>query len=94
MNTTLDITTVENLYNYLDGLFEQNIDDDSLFASGYIRGFISLAASDYGDEQQVISEALVNAIGLGLQQAKKELTPQDSVIVQNFWQQLQSKLSY
>lgn len=94
MNTTLDITTVENLYNYLDGLFEQNIDDDTLFASGYIRGFISLAASDYGDEQQVISEALVNAIGLGLQQAKKELTPQDSVIVQNFWQQLQSKLSY
>jgi len=93
MDNPVKIATVESLYHYLDSLFDQEIDDDTLFASGYIRGFISLAASQFGDEQQPISEGLVNAIANGLHEAKKELSPQDSVIVQNFWQQLQSKFN-
>ncbi|TPH19207.1 YfcL family protein [Litorilituus lipolyticus] len=93
MDNPVKIATVESLYHYLDSLFDQEVDDDTLFASGYIRGFISLAASQFGDEQQSISEELVNAIAKELHEAKKELSPQDSVIVQNFWQQLQSKFN-
>jgi len=81
--------SVNELYQYLDSLFEQDVDSDALFASGYLRGFISLSAADFGDEHQLISTSLINLISAKLVQAKTELNPQDNAIVQNFWLDLQ-----
>lgn len=90
---TTSIRTVGELYQYLDSLFEQNLDGDTLFASGYLRGFISLSATDFGDEQQLISSQLLEKISQSLLAAKQELSPQDHTIVQNFWLALQALLS-
>lgn len=86
------LSTISELYAYLDSLFDLDVDSDILFASGYLRGFISLAATEDGDEQQVITASLVESISTKLAIAKTELTPQDNVIVQNFWVTLQQKL--
>ena len=83
------LNTISDLYQHLDNLFDQNVDNDTLFASGYLRGFISLAAANGGDEQQLISTPLIDCITEKLAQAKTELSPQDNVIVQNFWLALQ-----
>lgn len=85
----IKLYTVADLYQYLDNLFDQDIDADTLFASGYLRGFISLVATGFGDEKQAINETLIEAITLKLKAAKTELSPQDSAIVDNFWLQLQ-----
>lgn len=86
------LSTLNEVYHYLDSLFEQNVDSDTLFASGYLRGFISLAASDKADEQEVITTPLIELISQKLIAAKTELSPQDNVIVQNFWVALQQKM--
>lgn len=95
MNTTLapSITTVGEIYQYLDNLFEQDVDGDILFASGYLRGFISLSATEFGDEQQNITPELLASINHQLTEAKTELSPQDNVIVQNFWLTLQQTMT-
>ena len=84
------LSTVADLYLYLDTLFDQDIDADTLFASGYLRGFISLVATGFGDEKQAITSTLIDAVTLKLKTAKSELSPQDSAIVDNFWLKLQS----
>lgn len=80
-----NITSVAGFYQYLDGLFELDTDSDTLFASGYLRGFISLVATDFGDENQPISIALIKGVSEKISQAKAELSPQDYAIVSNFW---------
>ncbi len=87
-----DINTVSDLYQYLDNLFDQDVDSDTLFASGYLRGFISLSATKFGDEQQLIATPLIDVISNKLGQARTELSPQDNVIVQNFWLTLQQAM--
>jgi len=84
--------TVYNLYQFLDALFDQDVSSDELFASGYLRGFISLAATEFGDEQQLFSNELVQSITDKLNQAKNELTPQDYSIVQQFWLNIQKNV--
>jgi len=86
------LSTLSELYQHLDSLFDQDVDSDILFASGYLRGFISLAATDEGDEQQLISPSLIDSISKKLADAKAELSPQDNVIVQNFWLGLQQAM--
>jgi len=81
--------TVADLYQHLDNLFDQHLDADTLFASGYLRGVISLCATPFGDEQQLISTPLINSVSAKLVQTKTELSPQDNVIIQNFWLSLQ-----
>jgi hypothetical protein len=83
------LTNLDELYTYLDNLFDQKVDSDTLFASGYLRGFISLSATSFGDDTQKISAGLIGTITEKLSQAKTELSPQDNVIVQNFWLGLQ-----
>lgn len=85
-----EIVTVADIYAYFDGLFDQDVDADILFASGYLRGFIALVATSFGDEKQVITTDLVNEVTLKLKAAKSELSPQDGVIVNNFWLGLQN----
>ena len=88
-----NLRTISDLYHYLDSLFDQDVDSDTLFASGYLRGFISLAATENGDEQQEITMSFVDTISTKLTAAKTELTPQDNVIVQNFWLNLRLLMS-
>jgi len=84
-----ELTRLNELYQYLDNLFEQDVNNDTLFASGYLRGFISLSATEFGDEEQLITNELIQVITDELSKAKTELSPQDNVIVQNFWIELQ-----
>ena len=77
--------SVAALYLYLDNLFDQDNTDDQLFASSYLRGFISISVSEFGDESQVPSKALAVSIDEKLQAARTELSPQDRQIVQDYW---------
>jgi hypothetical protein len=80
---------VADFYDYLDALFDLESDSDTLFAGGYLRGFISLVATEFGDESQLISQALLLGVSDKVTQAKTELSPQDHAIVTNFWIQIQ-----
>ncbi|MFB0998959.1 MAG: YfcL family protein [Colwellia sp.] len=77
--------SIAALYLYLDNLFDQDNSDDQLFASSYLRGFISISVSEFGDESQVPSKALATSIDQKLQAARTELSPQDRKIVQDYW---------
>ncbi len=88
-----EIKTLIQLYQFLDDLFDQDVDADTLFASSYLRGFISFAGSDFGGEEQLISNGLVKQVSEQIAQARAELSPQDSVIVNNFWLSLQGKFN-
>ena len=87
------IVTAADLYQFLDGLFDQDSDSDTLFAGGYLRGISSLVATDFGDENQKLSAPLIENITDKLNQAKSELSPQDFAIVNNFWLTVQSKVA-
>ena len=83
-----EIKSFENLaslYLFLDSLFDQESSDDQLFASSYLRGFISLSASEFGDESQQLSSEFAASIDEKLQAARTELSPQDRKIVQDYW---------
>jgi hypothetical protein len=83
--------TFENLaalYLFLDSIFDQEPSDDQLFASSYLRGFISLTASEFGDESQKLSPAFAASVDEKLQAARTELSPQDRKIVQDYWGEL------
>lgn len=78
------------LYHYLDEQVAQDVSADELFAGSYLRGFISLAGSEYGDESQALTPALATNISEKLHAARTELTPQDRQIVQAYWLELQT----
>lgn len=81
------------LYHYLDEQVAQDVSADELFAGSYLRGFISLAGSEFGDESQALTQALADNISEKLQAARTELSPQDRQIVQDYWQHLNSAFS-
>jgi hypothetical protein len=81
------------LYQFLDNLFDQEVSDDDLFASSYLRGFISLSASEFGDESQLLSTGLALSIDEKIQAARTELSPEDRKIVQDYWQALKETFS-
>ncbi len=87
------INTLIQLYKFLDDLFDQDVGADTLFASSYLRGFLSFSAGDFGNEEQQISVELVDKVNEQIAQAKAELSPQDSVIVNNFWLSIQDEFS-
>ncbi|MEI6894736.1 MAG: YfcL family protein [Colwellia sp.] len=87
------LTTVADLYQCLDDLFEQDADSDTLFAGGYLRGISSLVATDFGDENQRLIPTLLESISIKISQAKTELSPQDHAIVTNFWLLVQENIS-
>ncbi|MGB1199742.1 MAG: YfcL family protein [Thalassotalea sp.] len=84
----MQFESLTQLYQYLDDLVANDASSDDLFASSYLRGFISLAASQFGDESQVLTVALADDISEKMQAARTELTPADRVIVQNYWAEL------
>ncbi|WP_143764316.1 YfcL family protein [Cognaticolwellia mytili] len=81
------------LYHYLDEQVSLNVSSDELFAGSYLRGFISLAGSEFGDESQVLTKALADNVTEKLHAARTELSPQDRQIVQDYWQQLNAAFS-
>jgi hypothetical protein len=88
------MTTLADFYQYLDVLFEfDDTDSDTLFASGYMRGLISLVATEFGDENQVISGDLIEGVTQKILKAKAELSPQDYAIVSNFWLEIQREIA-
>ncbi len=84
----MKFNNLTDLYQYFDELVNQDSDADDLFASSYIRGFIALIASEFGDESQALTVELAERIAQQLELAKTELSPQDRVIVNQYWQQL------
>jgi hypothetical protein len=86
----MQLENLSALYLYLDNLVIQDVNDDELFASSYIRGFISLASGQYGDESQALTPMLSNDISEKIKKARTELTPQDREIVKQYWLKLSS----
>jgi len=84
----MQFENLAGLYQYFDDLAEQDVESDILFASSYIRGFIGLAASEFGDEQQSLTLPLAENVSGKLFEARTELTPQDRVIVNGYWQSI------
>ena len=95
----MQFENLASLYQYLDDLILEpserinkssaNIShEDELFASSYIRGFIALAAVQYGDENQELGDALATNVSDQLHAARSELTPQDQQIVKLYWLEL------
>lgn len=78
------ITTLEQLCQYFDQVIDLE-NDDLLFASSYLRGFIEVAAVKFGDDSQLLSTELAQVISLQLADAKHELNDLDSNLVENFW---------
>ncbi|KGJ93195.1 YfcL family protein [Colwellia psychrerythraea] len=92
---TEQLTIVADIYLYFDGLFElDDIDSDTLFASSYLRGLISLVATEFGDESQAISADLIDGVSEKIILAKTELAPQDYAIVNNFWLAIQQNVTF
>ncbi len=85
---------LSSLYQFLDDICIKEIPSehlslaDELFATSYIRGFITLAAAEYGDDSQVLTKILSDDISEQIQSAKSELTPQDQYIIKHYWQEL------
>jgi hypothetical protein len=77
--------SIADLYLFLDSIFDQENSDDQLFASSYLRGFISISVIEFGDESQALSPELATSIDAKLQAARTELSPQDRQIVQDYW---------
>ncbi|REL27644.1 hypothetical protein DXX93_14495 [Thalassotalea euphylliae] len=84
----MQFTNLTDLYFHFDLLAEAEADADTLFASSYIRGFIALIAAQTGDESQPLTAQMANEVTAQLARAKAELSPQDQVIVSNYWQSL------
>lgn len=90
----MNATNLTELYQYFDDLAASDADSDTLFASSYIRGFLALVASNYGDESQKISQALIESVTAELNKARAELTPQDNAVVTNYWVTLQNDFQW
>ncbi|TWX66120.1 YfcL family protein [Colwellia sp. C1TZA3] len=90
LELSMQFENLTALYHFLDEQVTQDVSGDELFAGSYLRGFISLASSEYGDESQVLTQVLALNISEKLQVARTELTPQDRQIVQDYWQQLET----
>jgi hypothetical protein len=86
-------SNLSDLYHYFDQLAEQDTDSDILFASSYLRGFIALESSHFGDESQPLSLQLFESVSAEVSQAKTELSPQDYALVNNYWLTLQESFT-
>lgn len=64
--------------------------DDELFASGYLRGHISLAVANCEIQGRTLLRDVEMSVLRGLQQAclNGELSDQDQQLVENMWQRL------
>ncbi len=89
----MNLKTLAELYHYLDELVNQECSDNELFTSSYLRGFIALSASEFGDEEQLLTKAFAERVSAQLKAARKELSPDDRVLVENYWLELSTAFS-
>ena len=82
----------EKILHLIDAMVETATDDE-LFASGYLRGHISLAAADCEQEGIEDLDTLKVRVDVSLKDNANELTPSDQVLVANLWSSLQKKAS-
>ncbi|MEZ8143406.1 hypothetical protein A1OO_20590 [Enterovibrio norvegicus FF-33] len=82
----------EQILDLIDAMVE-TASDDELFASGYLRGHISLAAADCEQDGIDDIEALKVFVDGSLKNNANELSPADQVLVANLWSSLQAKAS-
>ena len=87
MKNIEDVQNLEQLFCYFDDLIELDC-DDQLFASSYLRGFLEVAAVEFGTLAQPLSIALFTQVALQLDAAQGELSEQDEIFVSNFWQSI------
>lgn len=87
----MQFATLVDLYDHFDQLVEIEASDNDLFASSYLRGFITLAAAEFGGEDQTISTVLTEKVTSALHDARAELTPDDRKIINEYWQSLQTR---
>ncbi|WP_039860696.1 YfcL family protein [Photobacterium sp. SKA34] len=72
-------------------LIDDGIDtatDDELFAGGYLRGHISLAAADCESENESLLSLMKDKVEQSIADAKSELSPSDYVLVCQMWQKI------
>ncbi|SHO55878.1 YfcL family protein [Vibrio quintilis] len=81
----------EKILTLIDERIE-NASDDELFAGGYLRGHISLAAASCEEDGIEDITILKARIEDSVEQARSELTPADRVIVMQLWEELQQRL--
>ena len=79
--------TIDEIYQAFDQLVESD-DADLLFASSYLRGFISLCCAQVDAVTSTLTPALASDIEQQLTAAKNELNPHDQSLVSDFWQQV------
>ncbi|MCC4797842.1 YfcL family protein [Enterovibrio norvegicus] len=82
----------EKILDLIDAMVDTATDDE-LFASGYLRGHISLAAADCEQDGIEDLDALKVRVDGSLKDNANELTPSDQVLVANLWSSLQKKAS-
>ncbi len=79
----------------IDGMVE-TASDDELFASGYLRGHLTLAVADLEHGDDHTPEALHGAVSQGLEKAIQagELSPRDQSLVLGMWDNLYQQAKF
>ncbi|WP_318484937.1 YfcL family protein [Photobacterium leiognathi] len=84
--------TIQEYEEKLLQLIDDGIDtatDDELFAGGYLRGHISLAAADCELENESQLSVMKEKVEQSIADAKGEISPKDYQYVLNMWFVLQ-----
>lgn len=68
----------------------ESASDDELFASGYLRGHLTVAVAEAEENGEHTAEALKIRVQDGLDKAIRagELSPRDQLLVQGMWENL------
>ncbi|WP_318464872.1 YfcL family protein [Photobacterium leiognathi] len=72
-------------------LIDDGIDtatDDELFAGGYLRGHISLAAAECESQNELQLSVMKEKVEQSIIDAKSELSPSDYVLVYQMWKKV------
>ncbi|WP_318484316.1 YfcL family protein [Photobacterium leiognathi] len=87
--------TIQEYEEKLLQLIDDGIDtatDDELFAGGYLRGHISLAAADCESKNESQLSVMKEKVEQSITDAKSELSPSDECLIQLYWKELQSSV--
>ncbi|PSV22748.1 hypothetical protein C0W44_05255 [Photobacterium leiognathi subsp. mandapamensis] len=83
--------TIQEYEEKLLKLIDDGIDtatDDELFAGGYLRGHISLAAAECESENELQLSVMKEKVEQSIADAKSELSPTDYCLICAYWKQL------
>lgn len=84
----------ERILALIDDMVE-HASDDELFASGYLRGHLTLAVADLEEGEAHSAEALYRNVTHSLETAISagELSPRDQALVKDMWDNLYQQAS-